>query len=261
MSYILDALKKAERQRRRASNSELLLAGYSAPAQKKRPFWPYFLIAVLLINAGILLAVFGPWSIKGRFDTAKKEARKSAPVEIVKEHFDLSKPVVPLDSDSSKPGAGIEAKKSVSMPETAKPPVMPKAPALPPEPVKPDTQKGHERAKTAETRFRADTSKSARDNTQIATQSKNTATEEIAAGNRIYKFNELPQSVREGLPDLSLSLHFYNIDPSYRLINVKGKTLKEGEELSSGVKVEQITPEGAVFSYQNYRFQVGLNSK
>jgi general secretion pathway protein B len=73
--------------------------------------------------------------------------------------------------------------------------------------------------------------------------------------------NELPQSVLSSLPKLSLSLHLYYADPSSRLISVKGRTLREGQELAAGLKLEEINPDGAVFSFQNYRFQIGLTAK
>lgn len=259
MSYILDALKKAERQRRQESNSDLLISGESEGSSKKRVFWPYILIVALLLNAGIFLALFGQWNIKHRFDSLKKEPQKTVGVEAVKERFDLAQPLSPLNPDSLKPGSRAGVMNTVPLREAATPePAKPLA--LPHEAARTDPQIAHEKVQPDETKYRAAKPKSVKDNTVTQQEIKPAAAEEITSSNRIYKLNELPQPVRDGLPDLSMSLHFYNIDPTSRLINVSGKTMKEGQELSSGLRLEQITPEGAVFSFKNYRFQVGLNN-
>ncbi len=70
--------------------------------------------------------------------------------------------------------------------------------------------------------------------------------------------NELPSSVGQRLPDLTISGHFYNARPSSRIVTVGGKTLHEGDAAAPGVKIERITPDGAVFSFEGYSFQRGI---
>jgi len=71
-------------------------------------------------------------------------------------------------------------------------------------------------------------------------------------------YRELPASLKQELPELNISGHFYDADPAGRLIVVNGRTLREGQDVSVGLKLEQITASGAVFSYQGSRFSKGV---
>ncbi len=56
MSYIFEALKKLEQKRQRERSSRLLMVtGEAAPEPKRWPFWPFVVLAVLLLlNAGVI---------------------------------------------------------------------------------------------------------------------------------------------------------------------------------------------------------------
>jgi hypothetical protein len=68
------------------------------------------------------------------------------------------------------------------------------------------------------------------------------------------RLQDLPSPVRESVPRLSVSMLIYSSKPGERYININGSRMHEGQEVSGGVKVEEITPDGAVFIYQGYRF-------
>jgi general secretion pathway protein B len=68
------------------------------------------------------------------------------------------------------------------------------------------------------------------------------------------RLQDLPSSVRNSLPAMSVSMLIYSAKPVERYININGSRMHEGQEVSAGLKVEEITPDGAVFSYQGYRF-------
>jgi hypothetical protein len=62
MSIILDALKKLEQKRQKGPVPDLMTVHAPEPQEpKKRPLWPYLVLAALILNAGILAAVFRPW--------------------------------------------------------------------------------------------------------------------------------------------------------------------------------------------------------
>jgi general secretion pathway protein B len=56
------------------------------------------------------------------------------------------------------------------------------------------------------------------------------------------------------LPQLRLDLHAYAARPEDRWVIINMHTLHEGDSTPEGVRVESITPEGAVLSYQGTRF-------
>ncbi len=262
MSYILDALKKAEKDRRRGKESELLSASDVLPQkQTRRHKWPYLIVIALLINAGLLVWLVGLWSGK----------RASAPPPYAgQERAATDRLTAPL-SDSA---PHIPIKSGADRTERETTPAGPQAPPASVNARLPEALQ-HTRTQSALNTPQPGGIGQAKHKVQIenpgaippempATSPSSAAQEQAnisvpKAENRIYKMRELPQSILSGLPDLSLSLHLYHPDPSSRLISIRGKTLHEGQELSAGLKLMEITPEGAVFSFQSYRFQVGLN--
>lgn len=69
-------------------------------------------------------------------------------------------------------------------------------------------------------------------------------------------FWELPQGVRDSLPELRITVLVYADDPQDRFILVAGQRLLEKEELQEGVLLDEIRRDGAVFLYRKYRFLV-----
>ncbi len=75
---------------------------------------------------------------------------------------------------------------------------------------------------------------------------------------RILEFKELPAALKSNLPDFKISAHYYTAEPQARFTRINEMSLREGQSLTTGVKLEQITPEGVVLSYEGYRFRVGI---
>lgn len=71
-------------------------------------------------------------------------------------------------------------------------------------------------------------------------------------------FRQIPASLRNTIPKISLSFLVYSDKPSERRVTINGKVLREGDEVSEGLKLEQITQEGAVLSYRGFQFHKGV---
>jgi general secretion pathway protein B len=56
------------------------------------------------------------------------------------------------------------------------------------------------------------------------------------------------------LPELKLDLHAYAANPADRFVFLNMAKLKEGQSSPAGVRVESITPDGAILSWQGSRF-------
>lgn len=67
---------------------------------------------------------------------------------------------------------------------------------------------------------------------------------------------ELPQEFRNRLDLPRLDLHAYSEKPQNRFVLVNLKKYREGERLESGLVLEEILPDGMVMSYQGERFLV-----
>lgn len=75
---------------------------------------------------------------------------------------------------------------------------------------------------------------------------------------RVPRFRELAPQIRDAIPNISVSMLVYSKQPGNRFIYINGSKKREGDEISPGLKLEQITPDGAIFSYQGRRFYKGV---
>ena len=69
-------------------------------------------------------------------------------------------------------------------------------------------------------------------------------------------FWQLPQAMRDGLPEFKINVLVYAEKPEDRFLLINGQRLVEKEELTAGVVLDEIRRDGAVFRYRNYRFLV-----
>ena len=227
MSYILDALRKSEEQRRRGTVPDVLaVQRMSKNKANENRFLSFFLLAVLLLNACLLIWWLSPWhptrheAAGGNTNVPGSKTTAVSPANPTKQNLQGG-PASKAHAAMRKEGTGTASNGradtgsalSVSMPQ---PPG--KQPAS-------DLQTGNLRP----------------DGVQ-----------------KLISLNELPLSIQQSLPELSISVHYYVSNPASRMVNVNNRTMREGEELTSGLKLEEITQDGAIFSYQDYRFHIGL---
>ena len=88
---------------------------------------------------------------------------------------------------------------------------------------------------------------------------KSAADKQTPSGPRVTEpisFWELPQSVRDGLPDLRITVLVFAERPEDRFLLVGGQRMVEKDEYQPGVVLDEIRRDGAVFLYRNYRFLV-----
>lgn len=75
---------------------------------------------------------------------------------------------------------------------------------------------------------------------------------------RAMPMTELPASIQQEIPAMTIQFHAYSGIAANRLVSVNSLMLHEGESLMPGLKLEQITVEGMIFSYKGYRFLRGI---
>jgi general secretion pathway protein B len=72
----------------------------------------------------------------------------------------------------------------------------------------------------------------------------------------IISYWQMPESTREGLPDLRISVLVYAEQAENRFLLLNGERIREGEELPNGLRLEEIQRDRAIFNYRNYRFHL-----
>jgi general secretion pathway protein B len=231
MSYILDALRKSDQQRQRGAVPTLLTAQAATVAPKQPAYLFYGLIAAVLVSAGIAIGWLRPWQ------------PESAPRQTA---------LAPLPASlemARKPERQLPVQKSTSaaQPSPARAAMKRDTPAR----AEPDTPGTPPLAVTAVPKAAA---------TLMPEQSVGKGTTDAAQDQKVMTMSELPLSIQQEMPAMAVSIHAYSAQSQNRLVGINERMLHEGEYVASGLRLEQITPDGMIFSYKGYRFSRGVRS-
>lgn len=231
MSFILDALKKLEHKRHRSSLPGLLTVhDFTSEKPVKRFPLAYFLAAVLLVNAAVMLVWLHPWRSDNQHVAKQAIDSQSYEAPLVRTGGEISEKQTPALPQRD---AGI--KSALTPPPAARQAdVIPQAP--PAKPIAVGTKKIPEALPLPPAEPKINSIP--------------------APGETIYDKNELPASVQQGLPDILIAGHIYSNNPSSRMVNINGKILREGQSIAGGLRLEDITEYGVVLNYQGYRFRM-----
>jgi len=74
----------------------------------------------------------------------------------------------------------------------------------------------------------------------------------------IREIAELPERVRKDLPAMTFSFHVYSSDPQKRTIIINNRRFREGDEVSDGVLLQEITEDGVILAIPDYRVHIGV---
>lgn len=226
MSYILDALKRAESERSRGAVPGVHAQPQAAthPAAKGHG-------GVVWIAAGVIaLALVGAlvWWFAGR-----GAAPVPPPVVAAVAPAEVSAPRV---QEPSPPLAPAVERPAAVLPPI---PVVPAVPAIPVAPAVPVVSPLPAPAQA----------------TQPAPGPKAPAATKVPAEQpRVSPLAELPDTVRQQLPALAISGATYSENPQYRMVIVNGQVLHEGDTAAPGVVLDTIRPKDVVLRVQGYRF-------
>jgi general secretion pathway protein B len=266
MSYILEALKKVEQKRVQEESPEsLTLLGIPGSESKKRPFWPYPVLAALILNIGVMIWWIGPF---------RTEKKAPSPQPYAVQPTDLAPPILAGKTKPRPTGEKKERLRTKSAPPTRA--EVPKVvqPVKPVPPILTGQNKSSQAVEKKEglqekgvPKTPAEVPKKEVQNVplkvvgapqttvQPMAEPQSRLKKEAPPNGKILELSDLPSSLKSTLPEFKVSAHVYNPDRQNRMVRVNDKILQEGEELSPGLKVEEIVPGGIVFSYHGYRFR------
>ncbi|MFC5521998.1 general secretion pathway protein GspB [Polaromonas jejuensis] len=75
---------------------------------------------------------------------------------------------------------------------------------------------------------------------------------------RVLRLDELPPEVRREIPKISTSGYVDSAEAGGRVVSINERSLREGDELIAGMKLEQIAQDHLLFSFRGYRFRVEM---
>jgi general secretion pathway protein B len=223
MSYILDALKRADAERERGTapglhtHHQIPSDGPHAPDTKRR-LWLAGGVMLLMLAAG-----FWFWRASG------------------------TPPAAPMNpADMSAPNAATPAATSVaSAPSTPAPPMKPALVPVaeaPPVKVMPLATPGTAKA-VASTPAKSATSAPA-------------STPAMAGVPAAPLLGELPQDMRSQIPKITITGSVYSDSPAQRLLLVNNLVLAQGGQVTPDLTLEAIQQRGSVFIFKGIRFRV-----
>src|SRR5690554_49268 len=224
MSYILDALRKSETERRQGKVPDLgqQVQLIHRPKKKRTPLMVWVVLA-LFVNAGVLAVVFWP---KPAGEAVQKPTPKPGPELTVK-----PAPAAEVSEPEPEPVP-------VAQPEPARV-VAPQPAALVNEPIaEPERQ------------WPAIITPSLRQQRDPPDVARNGPKE------RVPHLVELPLSFQKSIPDLMFNSHIYSTDPSASRVMINNRYLRTGDRFEQ-LTIERITEDGVVLSKNGQYFRVG----
>jgi general secretion pathway protein B len=218
MSYILEALKKAEAERQLGSTPTLLAVPVGA-APPGAAIWRLRWLSTILATVGVAAALVAAWQFK--------TPAPKAPAPVVVAAAPAPKPapapaqamvvpplaVIPPSSPEARPKPEV-----VRLP----PPVKASVPAVPAAPAP----------------------------APVAVPAP--APEE----EKLQTLRELPEAIQRSVPPLVFGGYMYSKNPVDRLLLIDKTLRHEGDEVAPGLVLEKLLPKAAVMNYKGYRYRV-----
>lgn len=264
MSYILDALKKSDKERQRGEVPHYTTVHDAVRSKTKRhTLWLYLVPAALLLNAAIFLWWLSPWK-PPRPDA--KPVHQTAPLDAN----------LPSQQTETAPKEDRHIEQTASNEVPAPPELTRQNSGGPPE-IRGSKEKQpaeasaaqQKQAPPASVKDRTKNVASPSEKTQQASAPRTpeaSATPDQASApaipppvpSKVYQVSELPEPLRQSLPPFVVSVALYAEEPESRMVRINDYVLREGQFLAPGLRLDQIGRDSLIMSYQNYRFRVGI---
>lgn len=266
MSYVLDALRKADAERERGVVPGLHAQPVLPPATDAdgapAARWAPWLGGALAVG---VVAAAAWWALGG-------DEPAAVPVAVLPATPSPAPPPAPAvaAAPAPAPAPAVPAPAAPAAPAAAVTPPTVTAPAPPPRPVPrpatPPAPRAEARATSPAAQRAAPSPAPApaappaapRQATAPAKPAPAPAAAAPAAEPRIVSAAELPDDVRRALPPLKVGGSIYSDDRAARFVIVDGRVLHEGEEIAPGLVVEQIRLKSAVLRYRDWRWSIAF---
>jgi general secretion pathway protein B len=72
----------------------------------------------------------------------------------------------------------------------------------------------------------------------------------------VVNLRDLPDPIQRSIPQVSVGGYIYSKNPSDRLLLIDKVLRREGEEVAPGLTLEKLLPKEAVFNFKGYRYRV-----
>jgi general secretion pathway protein B len=261
MSYILDALRRAESERDRGGVPNIH-AQQVPMTSLGRPAGRAALAPWIVAAAALLLLAVLAWRLLGRGDAVQVASGPAAPTPSAAPAPQPSVAVAPAPGLATSPA---QAPATMSTQEPAPAPAPARVAPVTPRPS--TTARAPAPAPAVATRApaRAPTTTAAGTATgdvepaaPVARRASEPA--RVAAGPAsqgvIYNRADLPPDIQRALPNLAIGGSSFSQDSASRMLILNGQVFHEGDPLGPDLTLEQIQLKAAVFRFKGYRYRI-----
>ncbi len=267
MSYILDALRRADAERERGHVPSIHSQN---PTQSQRTMQqsqgktrsPWLWLALAGLGAALFAAVY-VWRSSSDTGMPAPVANKSpaafppSMATAVAEATQAASPVKPPDAavaTTPAPSSNV-----VTQPVTATTAPRPRAEAAAPSTQPSPSDAMPQRAPTPARVAQANTAaRPATTPSAAGPKAQQQATTQTPQTEDVIPRNQLPNEVQRQLPPLAMSGSVYSPQARNRMVIVDGRLVMEGEQATQDILVERIQPKSVILRFQGYRFSVPL---
>lgn len=267
MSYILDALRRAEAERGRGAvpgiHTPAVPVPGAVPVAGRSVISPV-LVAVAVV-AVAAVAAGGTWWVLQRPVPAGAVVVAAAPATSA-----AVAPSMPTVASTAPPAAVASPEPAPAVAPAVTPPPAPAPRAAAPQRERPapapspsvaprSSAADPERPRPAAPAPRERTPAAAAPRAADLAAANPAPAAALAATGTVFAQADLPEAVRAQLPSLKISGVTYSSNPVYRMAIVNGQVLHEGDPAGPGLLLEKIEPGRTIWSFKGYRY--GLASQ
>ena len=255
MSYILDALRRADAERSRGAvpglHSQSLPDDDEPAARDRRPLiWAAGAAGVLVV-AGVVILLFGPWHVGAAPDAPPP----LAPAPQLASHDNAPARPAAGEQPAPLPGGIDPGARPIEPPIGRGAPPADARPYPPP----PQLQRPAAPARVATLEPRAE----ARPPAPVPVEHYGAPTAPAAPSaparaGAVTPLNDLPPNVRAQLPHLAVGGAIYSDTPSARMVILNGQVFHEGDKPAADTVLEQIRLKSAVLNFRGQRYEVSF---
>jgi len=269
MSYILDALRRADAERERGavpglqSQQHAIAEDDAASTRPRRLVWAVVALTLALI-AALAWAFLGAGRSTSRLPIEGAVVPAPLPVlpsaQAPMPPGTATTPALPAGPAAAPPRAQIAPSTTPAIAPPIETRVAPAPAPLPP--ARPTPAAAGERAQVpppaglpAE-RSSPRSIAEARRAQQRGADAGASAAAPNAGAARVYTPAELPEEIRRDLPKVVIGGSSYSGDAASRMIMVNGQVFHEGDRLAPGLVLERIRQKSAVLSFKGWQYEV-----
>ncbi|HEV7574559.1 MAG TPA: general secretion pathway protein GspB [Caldimonas sp.] len=251
MSYILDALRRAEAERERGAVPSLQSQQHAIADDDARAARPRTLVGAIVALAVALIGVLA-WNF-----LAGPAAPTRAPIEGSISPVPAPLPTLPVAPATLPPAVTTATPTNAPAPPvTTILPTLPSTAApAPPTATAPTAAIAPPATRTA-TDLRRAAGKPATAASAAAPTGAPGATTATTGENRVYMQSELPEEIRRDLPKVVVGGSSYSGDAASRMVMINGQVFHEGDRLAPGLVLERIRLKSAVLAFKGWRYEV-----